>query len=177
MLADSDLPDKEQYWDEALSCAVRAYNSLPKQDATVTPWELFTGDKPNVSYLRPFGAACYVHVPKETRGAGSKALPRARAGTFIGYPHGGKGYRVLLRDEDYKILESRDVTFLPGYSTFTGSAKLAPAKPVASAKPADSSSDSGDDSDAERGGGSIAPINQGPARQAPRLHAALAPFS
>jgi transposase InsO family protein len=29
MLADSDLPDKEQYWDEALSCAVRAYNCLP----------------------------------------------------------------------------------------------------------------------------------------------------
>ena len=64
MLADSHLPNKETFWDEAISCAVEALNRLPKTGAPATPWEMFTGSKPDASYLRPFGAACYVHVPE-----------------------------------------------------------------------------------------------------------------
>ena len=123
----ADLPaefqEPKRLWDEALICALRAYNSLPKAGYKKTPWELFTGSRPDASLMRPFGALCYVHIQAAQRGPGSKADQRAALGRFMSYPPRRKGYRVMLQS-DGRVVESRDVTWLPGYPTKLGSSKL-----------------------------------------------------
>ena len=80
-------------------------NVSPAAGIDKTPWELFWGDKPDVSFLRIFGCKAFVRVPKDLR---NKLEPVAQMGTFVGYEPGSKAYRVLV---DGKIKVSRDVTF------------------------------------------------------------------
>ena len=56
------------------------------------PYEVFTGKKPNVSYLRVFGSKCFIHNHgKETL---SKFDPRSPESIFVGYSSVNKAYRV-----------------------------------------------------------------------------------
>ena len=64
MLANSELP--KRFWAEALTTATYLCNHSPTnavQDET--PYEAWTGSKPNVSHLRIFGCDAYAHVPKD----------------------------------------------------------------------------------------------------------------
>ncbi|GIL59722.1 hypothetical protein Vafri_14448, partial [Volvox africanus] len=64
----------------------------------------FFDERPDVSHLRIFGCAAYVHVPKEKR---NKLDPVSRKGTLVGYESGGI-YRVLL---DGSVETCTDVRF------------------------------------------------------------------
>ena len=70
-----------------------------------TPFEVFTGEKPDLSHLRVFGAKAFMHVPKEIR---KKMEPVSETGYFVGYEPDSKSYRVLP-DKDGRIIVSRDV--------------------------------------------------------------------
>ena len=66
MLADSKLPHR--FWAEALSTYVYLKNQSPtKALDRITPYEAWSGIKPDVSILRIFGCSAYPHVPKIER--------------------------------------------------------------------------------------------------------------
>ena len=108
MLADSQLG--ESLWAEALMTANKLRILSPVSGKEKTPWELFNGRQPDVSFLRPFGAKCYVLTPKEKRT--SKLAPVSTPGKVVGFGPGGNGYRVLLGSN--RVVTSRDVLFSPG---------------------------------------------------------------
>ena len=55
-----------KYWKEAINTAVHTLNQVQlKKDSFQTPYELWYGYKPNVSYLKVFGSKCY--ILKESR--------------------------------------------------------------------------------------------------------------
>ena len=106
MLADAKLPHK--FWAESLSTAVYLRNRSPS--VTVkgkTPFEAWTGQKPNVKHLRVFGCEAYAHVPKDER---KKLDSKARKCTLLGYGDATKGYR-LYDPKRARVFHSRDVQF------------------------------------------------------------------
>ena len=109
MLSDSKLPKK--FWAEALSIATYLHNRSPTSALQgLTPYEAWTGNRPNVSNLRVFGCDAYPHVPKDER---RKMDPKARRSVFLGYEDGVKGYRLYDREKQ-RVFYSRDVIFNEG---------------------------------------------------------------
>jgi transposase InsO family protein len=104
MLEDSGLAPS--LWAEAIVTANHLRNLSPVTNRSKTPWELFYGNKPDVSYLRTFGATAYAHVPKELR---NKLESRTQTGVLVGYQPDTKGYRIMLSDNT--VVVSRDVVF------------------------------------------------------------------
>ena len=104
MLSDAGLPS--DLWAEAVVTANYIRCRSPAANKAKTPWELFFGNKPDVSMLRTFGATAYAYVPKEKR---HKLDDRSLRGVMVGYGAHTKGYRILL--EDRTIATSRDVIF------------------------------------------------------------------
>ena len=104
MLLDAKLG--KELWAEAAKAANYVKVRSPTSKETRTPWELFTGSKPDVSGMRVFGAIAYAHVPKQLR---QKLDPVSELGVFIGYEPQSKAYRVLLHTGKLQI--SRDVIF------------------------------------------------------------------
>ena len=50
-----------KYWKEAINIVVHTLNRVQlKKDSFKTPYELWYGYKPNVSYLKVFGSKCYI---------------------------------------------------------------------------------------------------------------------
>ena len=60
-------------------------------------YEIIISRKPTISHLQPFGAKCYVHIPKESRPSGSKLLPGAVKGMFIGYTNSTKIFQIYIQ--------------------------------------------------------------------------------
>lgn len=58
MLLDSGLG--KEFWSEAVSYAAFVRNRVPKKGTMDLPQELWTGQKCNVTQLRPFGSTVYV---------------------------------------------------------------------------------------------------------------------
>ncbi|GAQ93443.1 hypothetical protein KFL_015360015 [Klebsormidium nitens] len=94
-----------ELWAEAMLTANFTRNRVPSSVHGKTPWEMFYGEKPNLSHLRVFGARAYIHVPTENR---KKMEPVSERGVFLGYEPNSKFYRVL-RERDGRILTSRNV--------------------------------------------------------------------
>jgi FtsZ-interacting cell division protein YlmF len=106
MLVESQLP--KRFWAEALSTATYLRNRSPTTALDdVTPYEAWTGEKPNVEHLKVFGCTAYAHIPKDER---KKLDPKARKCIMLGYSSEVKGYR-LFNPETQRILYSRDVIF------------------------------------------------------------------
>ncbi|KAF8783371.1 Retrovirus-related Pol polyprotein like [Argiope bruennichi] len=107
MLTDAHLDKK--YWAEAVQTANHCKNVSPTVAVTgMTPYEKWSGDKPNLEYLRVFGCRAFVHIPKEKR---TKWDAKAREMMFIGYCQDRKGYR-LIDPVTNEIINARDVHFL-----------------------------------------------------------------
>lgn len=104
MLADSKLPKK--FWAEALSTKVYLWNRSPtKALEEITPHEAWSGNKPDVSFLRVFGCRAYAHKPRVER---SKLDSKTRRCVLLGYGTDRKCYR-LYDLERMKVIHSRDV--------------------------------------------------------------------
>ena len=103
------------FWSEAIDTAVYTKNRLPHQafENKKTPYEVLHAEKPSIKHLQPFGRECYVHIAKEQRPAGTKLLPRAYEGKFVGYKEAtDKIYRIYIPSKR-RIIETRQVTFAP----------------------------------------------------------------
>ena len=112
MLADSELP--KRFWAEALSTATYLCNRSPinaVQDKT--PYEAWTGNKPDVSHLRIFVCDVYSHVPKDER---SKLDSKTRRSIFLGYGQGIKGYHLYDKAQT-RIFYSKNVVLNETRST------------------------------------------------------------
>lgn len=106
MLADSKMPHR--FWAEALSTAVYLRNRSPTKSVNgMTPFEAWTGEKPNVAHLRTFGCTVYVHIPKDER---KKLDMKTKKCVLLGYGTETKGYRVY-DPVRARVLHSRDVIF------------------------------------------------------------------
>ncbi|KAG2747578.1 hypothetical protein P692DRAFT_201685184, partial [Suillus brevipes Sb2] len=56
------------FWGHAILNSVYIKNFLPSSATdNRTPFELFYGELPNVSHLRPFGCLAYAHIPDDNR--------------------------------------------------------------------------------------------------------------
>ena len=78
-----DLPLPFFLWDEACSTAIYLQNkSLHRPVGNTTPYECFSGKKPEVSHFWIFGSLTYSHVPSEKR---TKLEAIGERGIFVGY--------------------------------------------------------------------------------------------
>ena len=81
MLYDQEMP--KFLWAEACNIAVYIQNRVPSRAlGKVTPESVFTGNKPEVSYIRIFGSIAYCHVLDEKR---KKLDQTTEKGFLMGY--------------------------------------------------------------------------------------------
>ena len=106
MLLSSKFPFN--LWGEALLCACHVHNRIPSKITKTSPYELWNGRKPNLSYIRVWGCLAFYRVPNLKR---TKLGPRAIKSVLVEYAENSKAYR-LLDLESNVIVESRDVQFL-----------------------------------------------------------------
>ena len=92
---------------EAASYTVYTLNRVLSKVSPVTPYEAWHNAKPNLSHLRVFGSAAYIHVPKVER---RKLDPKSLRCIFVGYSQTQKAYRFWV-PATRTIKISRDVTF------------------------------------------------------------------
>ncbi|GFV11089.1 retrovirus-related Pol polyprotein from transposon TNT 1-94 [Trichonephila clavipes] len=105
LLKSSEVPHK--FWGEALFCFTYAWNQICHKDSNKTPFEKYSGRKPSILHLIPFGCLAYAGVPKQIR---KKFNMRAKMGIMMGYAQRTKGYRIWLIDEN-KLVETINVRF------------------------------------------------------------------
>ncbi|CAI7801035.1 unnamed protein product [Closterium sp. NIES-54] len=97
-----------EWWGEASSLAAWIRNCLPtKVLPGTTPFEAWSGTKPNLSRLRTFGCLCYYHVPDPLC---HKLQLKARAAIYLGIAANERAWRVWDLS-DKRVVTSRDVVF------------------------------------------------------------------
>ena len=106
MLKEKHPPN--EYWGEAVSCAVYIPNRSPTERVKDrVPEEAWNGKSCHISHLKKFGCASFAHVPKELR---NKLDDRSEKCIFIGYNDESKAYR-LYNPITKKYITNRDVEF------------------------------------------------------------------
>ncbi|GKB43556.1 putative ribonuclease H-like domain-containing protein, partial [Tanacetum coccineum] len=107
MLADSKLPTT--FWAEAVSTACYVQNRvLVVKPHNKTPYELFRGFKPALSFMRPFG--CHVTILNTLDSLG-KFDGKSDEGFFVGYSLSSKAFRVY-NTRTRKVEENLHIGFL-----------------------------------------------------------------
>ncbi|GJT60323.1 retrotransposon protein, putative, ty1-copia subclass [Tanacetum coccineum] len=93
------------FWDYALESATRILNMVPTKKVDKTPYELWYGKVPNLSYLKVWG--CEALVKRDTP---DKLQQRSVKCIFIGYPKETMGYYFYFPPEN-KIVVVRYAEF------------------------------------------------------------------
>jgi hypothetical protein len=89
----------ECFWAEAINMTCHVVNQLYLHRLLKkTPYELLTGNKPNVFYFRVFTSKCYVLLK---RSKSSKFAPKVYEGFMLGYDSNSHVYRAFNKDSDY----------------------------------------------------------------------------
>ena len=98
------------FWGDALMTATYILNRVPSKSVPTTPYELWTGVKPNLENLWHWGYAGFVHSTSHKYG---KLGPRASKKIFIRYSESLK-YVMNGEHSDGGMIEieSRDVNFI-----------------------------------------------------------------
>ncbi|GJV39904.1 retrovirus-related pol polyprotein from transposon TNT 1-94 [Tanacetum coccineum] len=95
-------------WAEVVATACYTHNrSLIHTRHNKTPYELVHDNKPDLSFLRVFGALCYPTNDSEDLG---KLQAKADIGIFVGYAPSRKGFRIYNK-RTRRIMETIHVTF------------------------------------------------------------------
>ncbi|GJT60505.1 retrovirus-related pol polyprotein from transposon TNT 1-94 [Tanacetum coccineum] len=94
------------FWDYALESATGILNMVPTKKVDKTPYELWYGKVPNLSYLKVWG--CEALVKRDTP---DKLQQRSFKYIFIGYPKETMGYYFYFLPEN-KIVVARYAEFL-----------------------------------------------------------------
>lgn len=90
-------------WPEAVQVACYIINRSPYKNLSVTPHEIWTGEKPDLSKMRIFGETAFAKKLHNVR----KLDERSEKMIFVGYA--SSGYRLW---NGHKIVISRDVVFM-----------------------------------------------------------------
>ncbi|GJV59052.1 putative ribonuclease H-like domain-containing protein [Tanacetum coccineum] len=107
MLADSKLPTT--FWAKAVSTACYVQNRvLVVKPHNKTPYELFRGFKPALSFMRPFG--CHVTILNTLDSLG-KFDGKSDEGFFVGYSLSSKAFRVY-NTRTRRVEENLHIGFL-----------------------------------------------------------------
>ncbi|GJW00772.1 putative ribonuclease H-like domain-containing protein [Tanacetum coccineum] len=107
MLADSKLPTT--FWAEAVSTTCYVQNRvLIVKPHNKTPYELFRGIKPALTFMKPFG--CHVTILNNLDSLG-KFDGKSDEGFFVGYSLSSKDYRVY-NTRTRKVEENLHIGFL-----------------------------------------------------------------
>lgn len=115
-LSDSGLP--KSYWAEAVNWATYVLNRVLTVTVTrsnaeavvMSSLEAYSGNKPKLTEMRPFGADCFANFSMGT-GQRKKLDERGVKCHYLGPAVGREGHRVLIADTK-QIRESRSVRFL-----------------------------------------------------------------
>ena len=104
MMSLTDLP--LSFWGYALETAAFTLNWAPSKSVETTPYELWFGKKPKLSFLKVWGCDAYVKKLQP-----EKLEPKSEKCVFIGYPKETVGYIFYLRSEG-KIFVAKNGSFL-----------------------------------------------------------------
>src|SRR3954463_9412350 len=104
MMSLTDLP--LSFWGYALETAAFTLNRAPSKSVETTPYELWFGKKPKLSFLKVWGCEAYVKKLQP-----DKLEPKAEKCVFIGYPKETVGYTFYHRSEG-KVLVAKNGSFL-----------------------------------------------------------------
>ena len=99
----TDLP--LSFWGYALETAAFTLNRAPSKSVETTPYELWFGKKPKLSFLKVWGCDTYVKKFHP-----NKLKPKSEKCVFIGYPKETVGYTFYHRSEGK--------TFVAKYGSF-----------------------------------------------------------
>ena len=92
MLCNNNLP--KYFWAEAVNTACYISNRVfIRPILKKTPYELWKGKRPNISYFHPFGTKCYILNNGKDQLA--KFDAKSDEGVFLGYSLTSKAYRVF----------------------------------------------------------------------------------
>src|SRR5258706_15087810 len=103
-----DANMSQGFWLYAVENAVYLINRSPTTTLkNKTPFEAWTGKRPNIKHLRTFGEMGYVHIPPETR---KKWTKKSRPCKLLGHTTRSKNYK--LWDPDRRaVIVSPNVDF------------------------------------------------------------------
>src|SRR4051812_11390820 len=104
MMSLTDLP--LSFWGYALETATFTLNKAPSKSIETTPYEIWFGKKPKLSFLKFWGCDAYVKKLQP-----EKLEPKSEKCVFIGYPKETIGYTFYLRSEG-KIFVAKNGSFL-----------------------------------------------------------------
>ena len=104
MMNQSDLP--LSFWGYALETAAFTLNRVPSKSVVKTPYEMWTGKTPSLSFLKIWGCEVYVK-----RLQSDKLTPKSDKCMFVGYPKETLGYYFYHRSEG-KVFVARNGVFL-----------------------------------------------------------------
>ncbi|KAJ9566849.1 hypothetical protein OSB04_002815 [Centaurea solstitialis] len=104
MMCRSTLP--VSFWGHALVTAANILNKVPTKSVEKTPYELWTGKKPKLSFLKIWG--CEVYVKRTTS---EKLKPKSDKCFFVGYPKNTLGY-YFYNPSKNKVFVARNGEFL-----------------------------------------------------------------
>ena len=106
MMAEFKSPNN--FWAEAINTACHSSNRLFfRKGLMKTPYEVLTGNKPNITYFRVFGCKCFYLIKGARIG---KFHTRSLEGTFVGYGAESHTYRVYDKASRI-VIESCSVAF------------------------------------------------------------------
>src|SRR3954464_14431811 len=92
MMSLTDLP--LSFWGYALETTTFMLNWAPSKSVEMTPYELWFGKKPKLSFLKAWGCDAYVKKLQP-----DKLEPKSVKCVFIGYPKETVGYTLYHRSE------------------------------------------------------------------------------
>jgi hypothetical protein len=101
MLAGASLPPK--FWPYAFHHFLRLYNVSPHGSKTTSPFEICSGNKPDLSSLRVFGCRVYA-LPARPARRPDKLLSDARTGIFLGFSKTFKN--IMYFDVDTETIKT-----------------------------------------------------------------------
>ena len=104
MMPGTDLP--LSFWGLALETATLLLNQVPSKIVSQTPYELWSGKRPSLSYLRVWGCDAYVKLTPT-----SKLDARAVKCKFVGYALNSRAY-VFYVPSEQRTFVSRNAKFL-----------------------------------------------------------------
>ena len=104
LLLQAGLP--KNLWTYALRTASYTRNRCFSSRAKSTPYQLFTGKKPNLKGMHTFGTSCYAYKQEK-----KKLDSRAELGSFVGYDHCSPAYLVYF-SSNHCVRKVRCVEFM-----------------------------------------------------------------
>ena len=91
------------FWGYALETAAFTLNRAPSKSVEMTPYELWFGKKPKLSFLKFWGCDAYVKKFQP-----DKLVPKSEKCVFIGYAKETLGYTFYRRSEGKTLLLNLD---------------------------------------------------------------------